>query len=313
MFSLKKSQANVHIVVRPHDIAGSGFDLLVVKSQGANKKYQLEGFWSDAESTLAVGLSDVVKSYGLTRQHCTMVLPHSAYSHFTLNKPNIPHQEIRQSLPWIAQDRLEAMSFHSPIMDACLASPVLKGKEHNKMHVFVAEDSHVRSSVENVSKAGLQVDAVTVHELAISAFLREWSENALLGYLDVQPNQSSTMVMVLHGDFVAYKNLPGINLQAAADVQQEQFSLFWSEVSRHFQHYNACLDSTPPFMFYLTGKLAKSLSANQAFKRSFREKLHQKKTFSGVDLTQVIEPAGVDDVVWELIHHDLVGGVLLHG
>ena len=313
MFSLKENQLGTQVVVRPHDIAGPGFDLLVVKPQGEGKKYLLEGFWSDPDVSLDVGLAEVVRAYKLSRKHCTLVLPHSSYAHFTLNKPNIPHHEIRDSLPWVAQDRLEAMSFHSPVLDACLASKSLQGKEHNKMHVFVAEDSHVRSCIDNVRSAKLKVDVVTVHELAIAAFLRDWSVDTLLGYIVVDSTHACSLVMVLNGDFVAYKNLPSINLEASPNVQQDQFTLFWSEVSRHFQHYISCLEKRPPVAFYLSGVGAANLNKHTLFKQCFREKFSNGAKLNTIDLTQVMESEGVDDAVWSMIQHDLVGGALLYG
>lgn len=313
LFSLIENQPDTQVVVRPHEIAGLGFDLLVVKSQGEGKKYLLEGFWSDPDASLDVGLAEVVQNYQLTRKHCTMVLPHSSYAHFTLNKPNIPHHEIRASLPWIAQDRLKAASFHSPVLDACLASRSLIGKEKNKMHVFAAEDSHVRRCIQSVRSAGLKVDVVTVHELAMAAFLRDWSTDALLGYIVIDSTHACSLVMVLNGDFVAYKNLPSIKLGVAVEVQKDQFTLFWSEVARHFQYYISCLEKRPATVFYITGEGAKKLNKQALFKECFQEKFAEKTALKTIDLTQVLESEGVDNSTWNMIQHDLVGGAFLYG
>jgi len=49
------------------------------------------------------------------------------------------------------------------------------------------------------------------------------------------------------------------------------------------------------------------------FTQCFREKFSKGAKLNTIDLTQVMESEGVDDAVWSMIQHDLVGGALLYG
>ena len=256
-----KSKRSHTVVIRPHNINGNGFDLLVVKHLRSEegRSLEVEDFLSDPEVSLSGALPDIVKECDLKRQHATIVLPHSSYSHFTINRPNLPSDEIRKSLYWVSQDKLDNMPYHTPLLDSCFAPDILKGREHNKMHVFVAEDSDVRKLYEDVKKVGLKVDLVTVHEIATASLLRHWSQSCVVCYIDIPLGDSPSLIIVLDGDFVAYKKLPSINKNVSVDVKRDQFVLFWAEVSRQLNYYKSNLDGEFQSKIYGYGESWNSL------------------------------------------------------
>ncbi|MBT4885539.1 MAG: hypothetical protein HON55_05255 [Legionellales bacterium] len=312
MFCFGSNRETKKVVIRPHIIDGDGFDLLVTSCKPGSNDLVMEGFWSDADSSMADALPDLVRQYDLKRHSCAVVLPHNSYSHFTLNKPNIPHAEIRQSLPWVAQERLESMSYHTPALDSCLASELLEGKEHNKIHVFVTEESHVRSCVANVNASGLKVDMVTVHELAATSFISNWSQDALVAYVDMPSNEASSLILVLNGQFVAYKKLPTINLDATVDLQRDQFNLFWAEMARYINYYLGCLSQKYPLKFYMSGEAWQNLQQSGLFKNVFKEHFLSASYFGGVDLSDILDVKGIEPSILKVLQHDLLGGALMY-
>ena len=313
MFRFGSNRDDKKVVIRPHIVDGKGFDLLVTSCDSDSGKLVIEGFWSDADSGVAEALPDLVGQYDLKRHNCALVLPHNSYSHFTLNKPSIPHAEIRQSLPWVAQERLESMSYHTPVLDACLASDLLEGKEHNKIHVFVSEESHVRSCVAGVNASGLKVDTVTVHELAATSFIGGWSQDSLVSYVVISASEAASLILVLNGQFVAYKKLPAINLAATADLQRDQFNLFWAEMARHINYYLDCLDKKYSLKFFMSGEVWQNLEKSSLFKNVFKEYFLNASSFGGVDLSSILEVEGVKSDMLEVLQHDLLGGAMMYG
>lgn len=307
MFGKKDSKK---VILRPHNLEGEGFDLLVVDA-AADQRLELVSFWSDPDSIMKNSLRSVVKEYGLKNNHTVVVLPHSSYSHFTMNRPNVPQEEIRDSLFWASQEKLDSLPYFSPILDSCFAPDLLKGREHNKMHVFVAEESHVRSCVDSVRKSGLKVDSVTVHEVAASALLAKWSSGVLCAYLDIPIDSSPSLILVLNGDFVAYKKLPSINTNSAVDVQRDQFSLFFGEVARQLTYFSNCLDENYTIKIYGSGENWHKLIKNSLFRSVFAQRFPNHELGS-LDLSQIVNIDGVDSNMLRYMQHDLLGGALAY-
>lgn len=301
-------QSTKKVILRPHNLEGEGFDLLVVDGVG-EKKLDLISFWSDSTSILESSLRSVIKEYDLKNNHATIVLPHSAYSHFTINKPNVPQEEIRDSLFWASQEKLDSLPYFSPILDSCFAPSSLKGRESNKMHVFVAEESHIRNCVNSVRKSGLKVDSVTVHEVAASSLLANWSSGVLLAYLDIPNDSSPSLILVLDGYFVAYKKLPSINTNSAVDVQRDQFSLFFAEIARQLTYFSNCVDENYSAKIYGSGENWHNLRNNNLFKSVFAERFPSQQ-LGTLDLSQVVNTEGVDSNMLRDMQHDLLGGAL---
>jgi hypothetical protein len=299
------------VVIRPHDISGNGFDVLAAKKSSENDLIEIEGYYSDAESSLKNNLRSVVNDYGLHRRTAVIVLPHSSYSHFTINRPNMPQEEIRASLYWACQEKLDNMPYHTPILDACYAPESLGGKEHNKMHVFVAEESHIRKCVDQVKKAGLKVSIATTHELAANALLRRWSGGKLVLYLDIPDDTTPSLIISLDGDFVAYKKLPSINLHAAVDIQRDQFSLFFGEVFRQLTYFSGCVEENTPVEIFGSGQNWHNLVSNELFKNVFHEKFPN-QSIGSVPLEDVMLTEGLDQRMIADIKHDVLGGMILN-
>lgn len=299
------------VVVRPHKLDGIGFDLLVASpgNEDSDNRIDVESFWSDSDATLKADLQTVVRDFGIRRQAATIVLPHSSYSHFTMNRPNVPAEEVRASLVWAAQEKLDNLPYHTPILDSCFAPELLQGREHNKMHVFVAEESHVRGCVDSIRKSGLRVNIVTVHEIAMNELLREWSKGFLLAYIDLPLNESPSLIIVLDGRFVAYKKLPSINLDCPKDVQRDQFSLFTGEVSRQVTYYQGCLENKFPLKVYGCGERWSSLRKSVLFKSVFTE-TYPDIELSILDLAKIINTSEFDQNLLSKVQHDLIGGVV---
>jgi hypothetical protein len=68
-----------------------------------------------------------------------------------------------------------------------------------------------------------------------------------------------------------------------------------------------------PTAFYFAGEGVVNVNKSALFKQAFQEKFPKASKLKAIDLTQFIEPTGVDDAIWAMIQHDLVGGALLYG
>jgi MSHA biogenesis protein MshI len=111
-------------------------------------------------------LGKQLKGRGLDKQHCVTVMALSDYQLLVVDAPKVPEPELRAAIRWKIQDMID---FH--IDDAALDvfdEPVSSAaQEQKKLSVCVARSATVMQRIDQLEKAGVNLEIIDIPELAI--------------------------------------------------------------------------------------------------------------------------------------------------
>jgi len=118
-----------------------------------------------------------LKSYGLDKQHCVTVMSPGDYQLLVVDAPRVPEPELRAAIRWQLQ---ELIDFHvdDAVLDIFDTPAGGAHPEQNKLSVCVARSATVRQRIDQLEKAGINLEIVDIPELAVRNIAARLPENA---------------------------------------------------------------------------------------------------------------------------------------
>jgi MSHA biogenesis protein MshI len=186
-------------------------------------------------SELESCLSEIVQQYSVQKASCNVVMRTGTYSHLLVDKPMVPAKEMADAVEWVTKDLVKDLPYETPLLSHFYGSELSSGKEQNKLHIVVAEQSTVTYYHELIMRQGLKLGTMTIEELAAVKMLRKDSEDCVAVYLALGPEKSNSAIFVLNNQLLGIKRLPAVALDSA--VQKESFSELWQGLQQSLEHY----------------------------------------------------------------------------
>ena len=185
MFNVFKRQViskNVLVSVCP---GRDGIAVARVRQEaGVPPSLEICDFQPAAENTrLSSQLQSLVKSHHLGRTPCIRVMDLRSYRLLQVEAPDVPEDEVSAALQWRLKDLVSLDDAVIDVYDAPAEKAVGQSK---KINVVVTKREAVKSRIDELLSAGLNVDVVDIPELAllnIAALLPEDVNGVVLIYI----------------------------------------------------------------------------------------------------------------------------------
>jgi MSHA biogenesis protein MshI len=207
----------------------------------AKKAVNSEGQWSEAFTAL-------VNKHQLQGCQVSVVLGREFYQTFVIEKPKVEESELLSSLPFTIKDLVSESVFNLVVDYYDMPFQQRKGEQ---ITVICLPKTRVLMIRDMLLKSALQLDGITIEELALAALLGCHNEaNILLS----QQNNELVLTVVKEGELYFTHRLRGFNellVLPLADVENTLLDGLSLELQRALDYINSQLGINAVGALYL--------------------------------------------------------------
>ena len=184
---------------------------------------------------------------------CHIALAADDYKLLPAETPTVPDAEINQALLWSLRDVLDTKPEDTVLESFAFASGISRPGKPAR-HVVTASKQRIRSIVDAVREAGLDLESIDIPELSLRNVIARLPENAPGVGLISQGARGVNVAIYRSGELYVTRQLAGIgNLDDALHSPTmprlaEQLGL---ELLRTLDYYDSQLRQRPPAAVYL--------------------------------------------------------------
>lgn len=195
-------------------------------------------------------LMDFVKTQGLLKATCNVVLPSDAYQLSLLETPDVPDAELRDAIRWRLKDLLDI-----PLEEAAIdVFPLPQdGTRSGKpmSYVVSAQLSYIKKIIDLINQAGLKLNAIDIAELALRN-VAQWCDHGERGVAVVRilPGRGSVVLYRCGNMYLSRQFELDYDGGLLDDLPEEHLTL---EIQRSLDYYERQMGQVPPAALYLCG------------------------------------------------------------
>lgn len=144
-------------------------------------------------------VKEAVEEAGLNKKSCVLSIPASQYDCYLMEPPEVDEKEMASALVWQVKDYLDY-----PVENAAVdffEVPMPKGSEKKMIYAVAANKRYIEQQVAWINLLGLDVEAVTIPELALRNIVYGIDESKE-GLAIVHPGMHRSEVVIVKDGFV---------------------------------------------------------------------------------------------------------------
>lgn len=195
-------------------------------------------------------LQALVKAHKLEQYHCHIVLTHEHYRSFSLESPQVNHDEIKQALHWRIAEMLD-YPVEQAVVDFYQQPKSNRANRTQMLEVFSCNKAVLEPLLQICNQAGLRVKVVDVQETALrnlAVLLPEDQQGVAILHLQssighVIVEKQGSVYLSRKFDF-NYQLLSDSGFERDEDVHTEQSNLAL-EIQRSFDYVENYFDIPP--------------------------------------------------------------------
>lgn len=189
-------------------------------------------------------LNRLVRQYGLQRLPCVLALTPADYKIIRTDAPPVPAEELQDAVRWKIQDQVE----WEPDNTICDVFPLPQSKQPGRpdtVCAVVAERALLQQRVDWIESSGLMLQAITIPELALTAYAPLMPENEN-GLLMMHRFGEQGILLAAKQDWMYLSRLVRMGSVGvpSSDFDSEQSALVL-EIQRSLDYYESYFAETP--------------------------------------------------------------------
>lgn len=145
-------------------------------------------------------LSRVVREQGLAGSHCVLVLDMGEYKIIRTDAPPVEADELREAVRWKIQDQLE-WDDKAYVLDVFPLPESRQSGRPKTVCAVVAESQPIQQRIDWIAQSELELTAITIPELALTAFVSLMPENQT-GLLMMHPQTSQGLLLAAKNEWM---------------------------------------------------------------------------------------------------------------
>ena len=238
LFKWKYTQGSSFLVLYP-SATESARCILAHFEVGDQRKPQCVGYYNTAAHP-STSLKTTVKQHQLRGLPTFVVLPETDCHYSCVPKPDMAAADIVDVLSPIMTTQQSQQTSDAVLMAACDV-PRLLPDCVAQLHVFAAAEKKIAHYVQTTHAAGLVLESITVHVMALARFLATPTYSKLSLYVDRKSGSVPMAHLFYDGAFVAVRSLPNIVPESNATTLRDQCLLFAQACQAMIQPYENAL------------------------------------------------------------------------
>ena len=205
-----------------------------------------------ADTKLAEMLARYVADNSLTGSRCNLVLGHGDYQLLLVEAPDVPDADLRDAIRWRIKD-LVSMPLENAVVDVFqLPADGVRGSKR-MVYVVVAEINRIKSLIEMVREAELELEAIDIGEMALrnlSLLQDEGADARGVGFARI--TEGSGTVSLYRGGNLYLSRQFQLNYHGGLldDLPIDNLIL---EFQRSLDYYERQMGQAPPGVMYICG------------------------------------------------------------
>lgn len=196
-------------------------------------------------------LTERVRSLGIARAHCNLVLDADQYQIFMMEAPRVPDEELRDAIRWKVKDLIN-FPLDQAVVDV-LRLPADCGRQGQKLvYAVVSERAILEPAIAAIKQAGLTLSSIDISDTALRnlAGLQDFGPR---GVALLMLEAGRGMLTLIKNDCVYLSRSFAINYRGGLlDELPEEALLL--ELQRSFDYYERQLGQVPPATIRLLGE-----------------------------------------------------------
>ncbi len=196
----------------------------------------------DASQPLAKQIEQLA-GRDLKGAQCQLLLPPAYYEIQQIERPNVPDDELAQALPWAVKE-LSSVAANDLVVDYFDLAAMPTGA--NRLNVVCASAKRLRPLVDAVADTGMQLQGITIEEMALLSTVSERAEASLLAL--AIPGEEMLLTIVMNKQLyftrrlLGYSKLHTLPLEQLAEGMLDSLSL---EMQRSMDYFESQLRQPP--------------------------------------------------------------------
>lgn len=169
----------------------------------------------------AAGIQNLVSKHKLKSSPVQLILSHSFYQKYSIDKPQVPEKEIKDAIPWALKDIINEPS-HEIVCDY-YSSPTLS-KASEKINVITCKRSLINTLVQACKNALINLQGISIEEIALCNLFSKDDEDCIL--LSIEAGSELNLLAISKGHLLFQRRLRGFNeLSHIAETELEQLTI----------------------------------------------------------------------------------------